>query len=81
MAEKAHISVGKRNFAHVLNGPCGDPDCELHNPGVIEDEDSMWTALAWFYVGAEAFRQDAQSAVMDVAWAEFREFHNLSLTT
>lgn len=48
------MAAGKQNYEHVLRGECTDPDCELHNPAVIEDEDQRLTACAWFLAGARA---------------------------
>ena len=51
------MSAGERNLRHALgdfNGDtcCEDPECELHQPQVIEDENQRLTALAWFLAGA-----------------------------
>jgi hypothetical protein len=48
------IGAGENNYNHVLNGNCTDPDCELHRPAVIEDENDRLTACAWFLAGAFA---------------------------
>lgn len=45
-------TVGQNNLKHVLAGDCNDPDCEIHNPAVIEDESERLTACAWFLAGA-----------------------------
>lgn len=45
---------GPDNMGHVMQHglDCGDPDCELHHPSVIEDEPQRLTAMAWQLVGA-----------------------------
>jgi hypothetical protein len=48
------MAAGKNNLMHALSNDCHDPDCEIHNPEVIEDDNSRLTALAWFYAGAVA---------------------------
>jgi hypothetical protein len=47
------MRAGKQNLYHALaEHSCLDPDCEIHNPDVIEDQNERFTALAWFYAGA-----------------------------
>lgn len=47
------MGTGLQNLNHVLQLPeCHDPDCELHHPDVIEEEDERLTATAWQLVGA-----------------------------
>lgn len=48
------MAAGKKNLIHALADVCEDPDCEIHAPTVIEDEDQRLTALAWYYAGATA---------------------------
>jgi len=46
-----------RNLQHVLddaNRVCMDPDCELHNPEVIESDAERYTAKAFFLAGVNA---------------------------
>jgi hypothetical protein len=45
--------AGFKNIHHAMSGKCEDPDCEIHNPCVIEDEGSRLTAMAWFIAGGE----------------------------
>lgn len=47
------MGVGYNNLQHVLKANCHDPDCELHQPTVIEEEDERLTAIAWLLVGAD----------------------------
>lgn len=49
------MGAGKANFKHALRGieSCTDPDCEIHRPAVIEDEDYALTACAHFLAGAD----------------------------
>ena len=53
-AQKKTAGMGKQNLAHAMNDECQDPDCEIHIPTNIEDDNSMLTALAWYLVGAKA---------------------------
>jgi len=48
--------TGHQNLEHVREFPadCGDPDCELHSPWVIEDESERLTAIAWYVAGARS---------------------------
>jgi hypothetical protein len=46
--------MNPRLLIHVLEGDCVDPDCEVHRPEVIEDEQSRANALAWFLAGQRA---------------------------
>lgn len=56
---------GINNLHHVIT-MCEDPDCEIHQPQVIEDESSRLTACAWYVAGMLATR-DALSNAMDEA--------------
>ena len=48
------MGAGKHNLAHVMEKrDCKDPDCELHNVMVIEDEDERLTAVAWQIVAIQ----------------------------
>jgi hypothetical protein len=40
-------SVGLTNLEHALSEGCKDPDCEIHNPEVIADDNSRLTAFAF----------------------------------
>lgn len=49
--------MNPKNMDHVLefgSAGCKDPDCELHNPAVIETDMERETAMAWALVGAWA---------------------------
>lgn len=50
MSEK----VSQRNLEHVIEHKCVDPDCEIHNPDVIEDSVERWTHKAYFLAGAHS---------------------------
>jgi hypothetical protein len=54
-------TVGQRNLEHVLEDSCTDPDCELHNPEVIETSEERWTAKAWFLAGSHAMLRALES--------------------
>jgi hypothetical protein len=45
------MNVPEANITHALYHDCQDPDCEIHNPDVIEDEPSRLTSLAFFHAG------------------------------
>lgn len=51
-ANRRLSDAGELNLAHAREGRCFDPDCEIHNPDVIEDDAERLTALAWFTAGA-----------------------------
>ena len=80
------MGAGRQNILHAY-AACDDPDCEFHNPEVIEDDDQRRTAKAWYVSGAyglyelvgEALRNghDAWTAV-DMAIAELKDSHNLT---
>lgn len=46
-----NASIG--NLEHAIADKCSDPDCELHNPEVIEDGPARLTALAWYMCGVK----------------------------
>jgi hypothetical protein len=48
------MAAGMKNLQHALADVCTDPDCEIHAPTVIEDDNERLTALAWYYAGAVA---------------------------
>lgn len=39
---------------------CGDPDCELHSPWVIEDAKERAAAIAWYIAGAKTVIGDME---------------------
>jgi len=41
-------------------GDCGDPDCELHSPWVIEDAKERAAAIAWYIAGAKTVISDME---------------------
>lgn len=46
------MAAGRMVLKHALSDDvCTDPDCEIHNPWVIETLSEAETALAWFYAG------------------------------
>ena len=62
---------------------CTDPDCELHNPEVIETEAERLTMTAFFYAGALALielmagiegEHDIEE-VWEIALAELKDQH------
>lgn len=57
---QARGEVAKNLIAHVRehDGDCGDPDCELHSPWVIEDSNERMAAIAWYIAGAKSARAD-----------------------
>lgn len=44
------MGAGIRNLEHALT-TCDDPDCEIHNPLAIEDDNERTTACAWYVAG------------------------------
>jgi len=46
------LNVGTHNLRHALTWSCNDPDCEIHNPEVIEDDANRLTHQAFFLAGA-----------------------------
>lgn len=44
--------VAQRNLEHAIANDCVDPDCEIHNPEVIESAPERYTAKAMFLAGA-----------------------------
>jgi hypothetical protein len=51
-AEK--LARRKALLEHALT-TCDDPDCEIHNPWMQEDEAEATIALAWFVAGAQGY--------------------------
>lgn len=54
--------AGQANIDHVrqFGADCGDPDCELHSPWVIEDEAARQTAIAHYIAGARSAASDVE---------------------
>ena len=74
------FTTGEMNLKHALDNLCEDPDCEIHNPEVIEDEAESLTARAWFYAGAMAYRDLILNLIdeaQDASVTELRDAHNL----
>jgi hypothetical protein len=46
------LKVAEQNLSHALQG-CSDPDCEIHNPEMQEDEAYRLNSLAFFFAGAQ----------------------------
>jgi hypothetical protein len=59
---------GMRNLEHAREGLglCNDPDCEIHNPEVIEPTNERLTALAWFLAGADWGQLIIENTIGDV---------------
>jgi len=53
-AKKKTSMQGRMNLTHAIHDKCEDPDCEIHIPSNIEDQNAMFTAMAWYFVGAQA---------------------------
>lgn len=83
------MAAGRNNLLHAYS-MCSDPDCELHNPEVIEDYDSRATAKAWYSLGMLELADNIQEllrnaddrgnpvwAMIDAATAEMTDSHNL----
>lgn len=79
MATRKTMTVGQRNLNHVLHGFCNDPDCELHHPEVIEDDEQSLTARAWFLAGAIAYRDLYGHDRLVGALTELKDQHDLHL--
>jgi hypothetical protein len=58
--------VSRFNLEHAHKA-CVDPDCEIHNPWVIEVESTRDTACAWYIAGMRR-GIDFASAQVDDAW-------------
>jgi hypothetical protein len=42
---------------------CGDPDCEIHSPWVIEDERERYAAIAYYIAGAKSASSDMEELI------------------
>ena len=53
---------GRKNLLHAYSA-CDDPDCEIHNPEVIEDHNERRTAKAWYVVAMYEMQECIQAAL------------------
>ena len=44
-----------RLLHHALEGTCKDPDCEIHNPWMQEDEAEVAYTMAFYVAGAQGY--------------------------
>ena len=59
------MTTAQRNLEHARHNSadCGDPDCEIHSPWVIEDEASRLTAIAWWIAGAKTTSSEIEDTL------------------
>lgn len=62
-ANRTKVAKNLIDHAREHDGDCGDPDCELHSPWVIEDENERMAAIAWWICGAKAASSDVEETL------------------
>ena len=65
----------KKLLEHSLSH-CTDPDCEIHNPWVQEDEAERVYAMAYFFAGAQAFAEYLGETVVNEYLARIQDEMN-----
>lgn len=59
------LNVAQNLLDHVRehDSDCGDPDCEIHSPWVIEDERERYCAISWYIAGAKSTTSDFEELI------------------